>query len=508
MLGSLALPRLNGLRPSLSRALIVTRRELRDSLRDWRILLPIVSLTIVLPSVLVLGLRASKDLIERLGPDTLNNKILPFSVLGVGFFPMTFSLVIALETFVGEKERNSLEALLTAPLTDLELFLGKYIAAVIPPIATSTIGMFIYVGLLLATGGPMPVTLPVLGVFWMLTAAQALVMVAGAVIVSSHTTSTRAANLLASFIILPMSVIVQLEAVILLVGQKKAMIAIWVALLIVLVILLRTGVRIFNREEIVAREGDSLNIKGIFRNLGGYFKRTPNESLARQTGNLSKFSLWRLYRRDIPQILVVNKYSILAVCLSIGVAILIGWWLSTWNEVQVFVNDKSGEVLAGSQNQLCSNLNSPLEVNGFGAITCLNLFINNVRAVLVGSFLSLLTLGSAGIILVMVSIGPIGLLGGAFGQLKLNVLGILVGFLVPHGVIELPAAIFAIAAALQMGSSYIAPPKGFTIGGSLLFAIVNYIKLLALVVPMLLVAAIIEANFSPVFGCWLTGGKY
>ena len=48
----------------------------------------------------------------------------------------------------------------------------------------------------------------------LLTTAQALVMVTGAVVVSSQTTSTRAANLLASFIIIPMALLIQGESAI------------------------------------------------------------------------------------------------------------------------------------------------------------------------------------------------------------------------------------------------------------------------------------------------------
>ena len=43
-----------------------------------------------------------------------------------------------------------------------------------------------------------------------LTIVQALVMVTGAVVVSSQTTSTRAANLLASIIIIPMTLVINL----------------------------------------------------------------------------------------------------------------------------------------------------------------------------------------------------------------------------------------------------------------------------------------------------------
>ncbi|MEI6043737.1 MAG: stage II sporulation protein M [Chloroflexota bacterium] len=500
----------NGWRASLARALIITRRELRDSLRDWRIVTPILTLTIVLPSVLIAALRMGHDLLERLGPDALDTKILPFSILAIGFFPMSFSLVIALETFVGEKERNSLEALLSAPLTDRELFTGKFIAAAIPPVFTSSAGMFTFVILVILTGGTVPVSLPLLGVFWLLTIFQALVMVAGAVIVSSHTTSVRAANLLASFIIFPMSIVVQIEALILLIGQRVTMLYIWLALMIVLVILLRTGVKIFNREEIVAREGDVFNIKGIFRNFGSYFKRTPREALARQSSNLTKFTIWRLYRHDIPQILALNKASMLIVSLSLVAAIILGWWLSSWKEVQEIIG-KTTALTAGGDNPVCStNLASSVNVysNFSLPVTWDGIFLNNLRSILIGGIGSLFSLGIAGLLLLMIAVGPFGLIGGVFAQLKLNPLPLLLGFTLPHGIIELPAAVFAMGAALQMGSAFLVPNPGFTVGGSLQLAIVNYLKLLALVVPMLLIAAIIEANVTPAIGCWLTGGKF
>ena len=48
---------------------------------------------------------------------------------------------------------------------------------------------------------------------YLLITVEALVMVSGAVVVSSQTTSVRAANLLASFIIIPMALLMQAEAV-------------------------------------------------------------------------------------------------------------------------------------------------------------------------------------------------------------------------------------------------------------------------------------------------------
>jgi hypothetical protein len=55
-------------------------------------------------------------------------------------------------------------------------------------------------------------TFQLLGQTILLTTVQGIIMVAAAVVISSQTTSVRAANLLASFIIVPMALLIQGEA--------------------------------------------------------------------------------------------------------------------------------------------------------------------------------------------------------------------------------------------------------------------------------------------------------
>ncbi|MBN1681843.1 MAG: ABC transporter permease subunit, partial [Anaerolineae bacterium] len=201
-------------RRTLENALIVTRREVRDSLRDWRIITPIFILTLVFPLLANGMTNMFISFFEEQGADPLLPSLLPLLPMIVGFFPVSISLVIALETFVGEKERLSLEPLLSTPLTNTELYLGKTFAAMIPPLMASYIGITIYIsGLMLGAQQWRPPALLVAQIV-ALTTVQALVMVTGAVVVSSQTTSTRAANLLASFIIIPVSMLVMLESVI------------------------------------------------------------------------------------------------------------------------------------------------------------------------------------------------------------------------------------------------------------------------------------------------------
>ena len=103
---------------TLARALIITRREVRDQLRDWRLTVPVVILTLFFP--LLMNFTASQVLafVGRFGADIVGERLVPFLLMVVGFFPISVSLVIALESFVGEKERHSLEPLLSSPLSD------------------------------------------------------------------------------------------------------------------------------------------------------------------------------------------------------------------------------------------------------------------------------------------------------------------------------------------------------------------------------------------------------
>jgi len=58
--------------------------------------------------------------------------------------PLLFSTTIAAESFAGEKERKTMEALLYLPFSDQELFIGKVMAASIPAILITWICFFLY----------------------------------------------------------------------------------------------------------------------------------------------------------------------------------------------------------------------------------------------------------------------------------------------------------------------------------------------------------------------------
>jgi hypothetical protein len=85
-------------------------------------------------------------------------------------------------------------------------------------------------------------------------------MVSGAVVVSAQTTSVRAANLLASFIIIPMALLIQGESVVMFWGRYNVLWWAIVGQVVIAGLMIRTGVSHFNREELLGRELDTLNL--------------------------------------------------------------------------------------------------------------------------------------------------------------------------------------------------------------------------------------------------------
>jgi len=118
-------------------ALVITRREVRDQLRDWRIILPVLFLTVFFPFLMNFTAQQMLDFVSQYGASVIGERLVPFLLMIVGFFPISVSLVIALETFVGEKERGSIEPLLNTPLEDWQLYLGKLLSSVVPTTTSS-----------------------------------------------------------------------------------------------------------------------------------------------------------------------------------------------------------------------------------------------------------------------------------------------------------------------------------------------------------------------------------
>lgn len=469
-------------------ALIITRRELRDSLRDWRILAPIVILTLIFPWIMDFSTRTAINFVRQYNAAIIPLRLIPFAMMIVGFFPISFSLIIALETFVGEKERNSLEPLLTTPISDGALYMGKLLAAMVLPVSASYLGITAYLLALFFSIHYVPEWSILLQIV-LLTTMEALVMVAGAVIVSSHTTSVRAANLLASFIIIPMSFLLEAESVLLFWGQYNVVWYLIAALGIADVILVRTGIRTFNREEILAREVDQLHLAGIWRSFVRFFVGAPH------------LSVGRIYRKDLPGLLAENLVPIGATVLVLVGGVAFGWVLAERFPLPAQV--------LGRIHLAPDAFRQPVRAPGLDflpGLDTLSIFSHNIRALALAALLGLFSFGSLSLLLLLAPMGAVGFIMGEAAVAGNQPLTFLAAFIVPHGLFELPAAVLATAFALRLGASVISPPAGSTAGENFLHALADLVKVFVfLVLPLLLVAAFVEANITPQIALWLYG---
>lgn len=469
-------------------ALIITRREIRDSLRDWRIVAPIVILTLIFPYIMNLSTQVAIKFVEEYNATIIPIHLIPFALMIVGFFPISFSLVIALETFVGEKERNSLEPLLASPLSDASLYIGKLLSAMLPPLFASYLGIAAYLLSLYVSIRYVP-DLIVLAQIVLLTTMESLVMVAGAVVVSSHTTSVRAANLLASFIIIPMAFLLQGESVLLFWGQYDVLWYIIAGLVVMDLILMRMGVQTFNREEILAREVDELNLRKLWQQFRFYLVGARG------------FSLRRIYFQDVPQLLSASRLP-LAITLAcmIGAAVVGGYY------AMLFPLPQEWNVPLRVE----SDFTKALEAQGTGFLPrlgTLSIFSHNTRTLALSSLFAVFSFGAGALLLLMAPLTLVGFFAALVARLGTNPLLFLTAFILPHGIFELPAAVLATAFAVRLGAALMAPPRGQTAGENFVAALADWFKIFVFVViPLLLVAAFVEARITPRVVLFFFGG--
>jgi uncharacterized membrane protein SpoIIM required for sporulation/ABC-type transport system involved in multi-copper enzyme maturation permease subunit len=477
-------------RSSLSMALIITRREIRDSLRDWRIISPIIILTLIFPFLMDFTSRWATNWVSQFTDPILVERINPFLLMIVGFFPISFSLIIALESFVGEKERNSIEPILSMPVTDFELYLGKMLSSLLLPLGASYLGISVFLISRLLTSPPWVPAVDLTILMFVLTTVEALVMVSGAVVVSSQTTSVRAANLLASFIIIPMALLIQVESVIMFYAQYNALWWVVAALLVVNIILVRMGLRIFNREEILSKELDEISFKNMLRDFKGYFLRPPELASKRTNHEAAKFSLLRFYRHDIPQLLKEQTLPFAIILIAIAGAIVIGI-----NFAQQFPVPPEAFPLEHVSAETFKNVQ---QLQLLPEISTSFIFFNNLRVMLLGGLISFFSFGALTLFLVLINGGLVSFLIAEVVQMGYNPWLFVTAFVLPHGILEIPAILIGMTFALRIGAGMVSPPAGLDIGQGILLTLANFIKILVfLVVPLLLVAAFIEANITP-----------
>lgn len=152
--------------------LAIIRKDLKVAVQNKGVLIPIIALPLILfvilpwvmayiPSLASLGGSASisnmSDMLDRM-PATLfsemtgytpDQQLIVFMLVYMMapmflMLPLMVSSVLAADSFAGEKERKTLEALLYSPTTDRELFTAKLLGSWVAAVVVAVLGFVVY----------------------------------------------------------------------------------------------------------------------------------------------------------------------------------------------------------------------------------------------------------------------------------------------------------------------------------------------------------------------------
>jgi len=460
---------------------LVTKRELRDQLRDWRILFPLIVLTLLFPLLMNEVAHSAVEFVGQYGGTLLVDRLVPFSVLIIGFFPITVSLVVALESFVGEKERGTIEPLLSTPLKDWHMYVGKLLIGVLTPLSASMTAIVFYLVIVSRQKIAMP-EFSVLVQLFALTIAHAVLMVSAAIVISVQSTSVKAANLLASFIVIPVAVLMQGESALLFWGNNQVL---WLAVAGVLILaglMIRVGLSHFQREYLLGREIDVLNLRWVWHTFWDYFK-----------GGAKSVRSW--YRLEVGRSM---RHLWLPAGMLFFLAVFTFWAGFHWTVETI--PEAMDLTSPDAVQKLSDRFEHSSTLIGFSQqFSAPFVFAHNLRAVSLILLAGLVSFSVLGVLVYMVNLSTVGALLGVFQLLGYSPVTLAVYGLLPHGIFEVPALILASAAMLRIGVVLVTPQVGRSMGEVVLELLADWTKIaIGVVLPLLLVASLIETYVTPV----------
>jgi uncharacterized membrane protein SpoIIM required for sporulation len=268
--------------------------------------------------------------------------------------------------------------------------------------------------------------------------------------------------------------------------------AIIVGMTVVVIMLLRVGNSIFNREELLGRAIDQLNLKGTLGGIWRNIRAVDDEG--RPARNLIEW-----YRRGLP--------------LSVG---RLGY--AFWLTILVFLGALVAGYVLGQQPEwrlpLPESVNFREAVDSFGFFfslptrTSALAFIvwQNGRILLAATIVGMFTFGVGALILTP---AVYVVLGYVYSQVTLAGYdpAIMFASVLTHGIVEIPVIVIATAAALRLGAAVTRPPRSKTVGQAWSMALGDTIKIgLGLVIPGLIIAAFLEAFVTPSVVLAVLGG--
>jgi uncharacterized membrane protein SpoIIM required for sporulation len=289
-----------------------------------------------------------------------------------------------------------------------------------------------------------------------------------------------------------MTLLVQLESMVMFWANYGVLWWIVVLLMVVDMLLIRMGVKLFDREELLGREIDELSPATIWRTFKRFWGRVD------PYGSDEHITLKRIYRRDVPAVLRRLRLPLGVIALTSVIAAFGGVLIAPSLRLPASTFDPSMTAFEAFKDLPIAFL--PV-FSGW-------ILLHNLRALALASLLAVFSFGSMAIVVLMGSVGVIGFTVAQFGQWGYNPLLFFATFILPHGIFELPAAALVAAAALRLGATVITRQPGMTVGESWLAALVDFVKTFVFIaLPLLIIAALVEGIITPHIVMWVYGAR-
>jgi len=269
-----------------NKAMLVFRKDWIEICRNWQVLMPIIVVplifSVVLPLVLTLipsvtisqggSLGELEVFIENL-PIHIEEQLRNFSepqimvyIMAVYFLaplfliiPLMASSVIASDSFAGEKERKTIEALLATPISDEELFFGKMLVSFIPSMIVTIISFIVYSIIFdimtfnLFNGMILLPNIDWILLIFGLAPTLALASIGLTVMISVRVKGFREAQQISVLLLIPILALVfgQISGAFIL--GPYVILALVILFSIIDFVVFRVGVKLFNREEVLSK---------------------------------------------------------------------------------------------------------------------------------------------------------------------------------------------------------------------------------------------------------------
>ena len=278
---------------------LIARRELREIVRDHNLVIPLLMLPCLMGiltgmSALTsargsanMGVAMTSAVLDQL-PDAAQRRLalqaqstasgsqasddgspgIPIEQLTVGTLLKALSLplfwivavaltpAVAADSFVGEKERGTIEPLLATPVHNRELFAGKLMTAVIPAVLGTWLGTAIFTGLVAVSHSPYYPGFVLADGDWLfssLVIAPLVALLAAGIgaLISTRVSSYRVAYQLNGLIALPVILVIIPQAAFLFLITPRAWVYVAMLLAVLDVLVIAWALSIFDRERLL-----------------------------------------------------------------------------------------------------------------------------------------------------------------------------------------------------------------------------------------------------------------